>query len=76
MTGKIEKTEKMLIFIMVGLCILSSVSKVFIGIDYDEACLIASHTRLLDGERFLKEMWGVGQFSCFPGCFFIWIYRT
>ena len=56
-------------------CIVASITKIFIGIDYDEGSTTTACMRLFQGDLFLRENWGGGQFAMFPACLLIEFYK-
>ena len=58
---QLEKKFVWLFFI--GLSLLATISKIFVGFDIDEGYALALPYRLLQGERLLTDMWEVHQTS-------------
>ena len=67
-----EKITKVVFYIA---CIVASITKMFIGIDYDEGSTTTACMRLFQGDLFLRENWGGGQFAMFPACLLIEFYK-
>lgn len=55
-----EKITKVVFYIA---CIVASITKMFIGIDYDEGTTTTACMRFFQGELFLRENWGGSVYS-------------
>lgn len=56
-------SKKYIWLLFMGLSILASVSKIFVGFDIDEGYALALPYRLLQGDKLLTDMWEVHQTS-------------
>lgn len=71
----LKNGRKNCIIILVILTVISSITKVKVGLDIDECYNVVLATRLLQGEHLFREIWDLYQTTVFPMALVIGVYK-
>lgn len=61
--------------VLLAAAVLASVTKIFIGVDQDEAYIVTMAVRLLNGNRIFDDMWELHMTSAWPAYLGLLFYR-
>lgn len=75
MTEKMQKKEKCILVVLMGLSLLAAIIKLFVGFDIDEGYAVSMPYRLLQGDALFLDMWEVHQTSSFLPAMFLLVYE-